>query len=616
VKYALRVFVVTPARALLACASPIGVEPANPKQVHRALTKNALSTGELSVETRNLLRRANLLDLYEADPEVALVSAHELLKDSAPQAERAIVVAALVGLAEASFLHAERSGDQRFFLAAALYAWAYMFSALGEVQPFDARLPLASNLYNRSLTLALLAKHDPDRTGIVVTGGRYELPWGELTIAFDESELQWGARRFVDFASVSDVHVRGMRNRYRSAGLGIAVAASTDSPSREDTEDLLLDDTRVPASVVVVFDDLRRDFESGEFRARLEIHSSESGVFDVDGQHIPLEFDRTASLALMLTETAPWQQELSGFFQGDLAVEEGLKSLGAHQPGRIPVVLVHGTASSVATWANFLNDLLAVDEVRERYEFFFFTYNTGAPIAYSAWRLRNAIDEMLETLDPEGSDAALRRAIVIGHSQGGLLTKMLTVSSGDRFWHMVSDEPFEDLDLPADSRELISGSLFVTPHPAVERVVFIATPHRGSYLAAFGIAKWVGSLVRAPANVVRSFADLVTLNEEATAIRRVDDVTGSVANMSPGSEFLQELVAMPIAPAIQGHSIIATRELTGTKEDWSDGVVEYESAQLSDVESEVVVESGHSCLSHPHVITEAQRILLMHARQP
>ena len=48
------------------------------------------------------------------------------------------------------------------------------------------------------------------------------------------------------------------------------------------------------------------------------------------------------------------------------------------------------------------------------------------------------------------------------------------------------------------------------------------------------------------------------------------------------------------------------------KDEATDGVVAYESAQLDGVDSELVVESGHSCLSHPFVIDEVRRILLMH----
>jgi pimeloyl-ACP methyl ester carboxylesterase len=218
---------------------------------------------------------------------------------------------------------------------------------------------------------------------------------------------------------------------------------------------------------------------------------------------------------------------------------------------------------------------------------------------------------MIATLDPEGADPALRRAVVIGHSQGGLLTKLMTVESGDTFWTRISDRPLADIQISDESRSVIEGALFVEPHRAVERVVFIATPHRGSFLAAYAPARWMGKLVRAPANVVQVLTDVVTSDPDAAAVRRIDDVDGALGNMSPTSPFLKRLVALPISPDIEAHSIIAMKELR-PKDEGSDGVVEYGSAHLEGVESEVVVESGHSCLSHPDVISEVRRILRMH----
>lgn len=46
-------------------------------------------------------------------------------------------------------------------------------------------------------------------------------------------------------------------------------------------------------------------------------------------------------------------------------------------------------------------------------------------------------------LDPDGRDPALRRMVVIGHSQGGPLPKLTVVDSGSRFWDNISGAPFE-----------------------------------------------------------------------------------------------------------------------------------------------------------------------------
>ena len=49
------------------------------------------------------------------------------------------------------------------------------------------------------------------------------------------------------------------------------------------------------------------------------------------------------------------------------------------QPGKIPVVFVHGLASDPLTWAQLENDLRAQPAIFNRYQFWFFRYDTGDP---------------------------------------------------------------------------------------------------------------------------------------------------------------------------------------------------------------------------------------------
>jgi pimeloyl-ACP methyl ester carboxylesterase len=314
----------------------------------------------------------------------------------------------------------------------------------------------------------------------------------------------------------------------------------------------------------------------------------------------------------MLSEVQPWKDEFRAFFQGDLRrSRDGLTALSLHRRGGIPVILVHGTASSSATWANMMNDLMAEPEIRRNYEFWLFTYNSGAPMLYSASLLREAIADTVASLGADRRDPALKRAVVIGHSQGGLLTKLTAVRSEEVFWNRISDVPLESLDMKPATRALIQSAIFVEPSPYVSRVVYIATPHRGSFLLNWGATSILRRLVRAPSTVVRATADLVSQNPESAALRRIDDVQGSLGQMHPASPFLEHLLPLEVVPPVEAHSIIAAKEFLG-KERSSDGVVRYRSAQLDGVQSEVVVQSGHSCLDHPHVIEEVRRILLMH----
>jgi hypothetical protein len=212
-------------------------------------------------------------------------------------------------------------------------------------------------------------------------------------------------------------------------------------------------------------------------------------------------------------------------------------------------------------------------------------------------------------LDPAAQDPALRRMVLIGHSQGGLLVKMQAIESGDLLWNAVSRKPFDQLRLSDETRDLLKRGFFVEPLPEVARVVFVSTPHRGSFLAGRpSIVKLLRWLTVLPRQVAAASAD-IALNRDAL---RSPTTPTAVDNMSPRNPFIKGLQRVPIAPSIAAHSIISVKG-TGPFEDGDDGVVEYRSAHIDGVESELVVRSPHSCQGDPHTMEEVRRILRLHA---
>ena len=165
--------------------------------------------------------------------------------------------------------------------------------------------------------------------------------------------------------------------------------------------------------------------------------------------------------------------------------------LQPYRPGKIPVVLVHGTASSPARWAELINELGGDPRIREQFQIWVFLYDTGNPIGYSAGRLRAALTATVQELDPEGKDPALRRMVVIGHSQGGLLTKLTAIDSGTRFWDRISTKPFDgDPDQSRDPRA--PAAVHVLHAPALRRAGGLrvdAAPRRHHGRAAAGRAR-------------------------------------------------------------------------------------------------------------------------------
>jgi pimeloyl-ACP methyl ester carboxylesterase len=353
---------------------------------------------------------------------------------------------------------------------------------------------------------------------------------------------------------------------------------------------------------------------SGHVQAVLEIDDATSPkTIEIDGRAVPLEIESTAALAYTLAESPVWQQEIKGFLQGAGVLDEKslLVALSPYQPGKIPVVLVHGTASSAGRWAQMLNELGNDPRIHDHFQFWLFSYDTGNPILYSAMRLREALKAAFERLQETAPDPALGRMVVIGHSQGGLLTKLTSVDSGDRFWRSSVRIPLDKLVMPDATRKLIQKMTFVEPLPFVGRLIYIATPQHGSYFAGSRISHGIARFITLPLDVVRVGTDLITFNREALQLTSIGQPSTSVDNMTPGSDFIQALAATSVAPGVATHSIIPVRP-GGPFEDGDDGIVTYKSAHLDDTESELVVVDSHSCQANPHTVEEVRRILLEH----
>jgi pimeloyl-ACP methyl ester carboxylesterase len=260
-------------------------------------------------------------------------------------------------------------------------------------------------------------------------------------------------------------------------------------------------------------------------------------------------------------------------------------------------------------------EVLEADKaLRDRYQFWTFGYSTGDPLPYSAVLLRRDLDEVRGKFDPVHSDRSFDRMVIVGHSVGGLLSKMMVQDSGTRLWRLISERPAEHLTGEKEDCDLFRRALIFKPRPEVRRVVFIATPHRGSRIAQGGLERLGSRLVRLPDPLRASYGRLIARNgAEFFTLRFRNGLPTSIDELEWQSPFLKGLDELALAPAIEAHSVIADQH-DPPRPGGSDGLVPYESAHLESAATETLVSSGHLCQEHPAVIREVQRILLEHGR--
>ncbi|MCI1299638.1 MAG: alpha/beta hydrolase [Acetobacter sp.] len=590
---------------LLSACSPVSVHHLSLVDAYRERTRSALETDRFSNSTYTVLQRQNLLSVWKTQPEKALAS---LRKATQAGFYSENISAQMFALAELNYLLARRHHDPALFMMAALYAYAYLSPDAPEAErpsPYDGHFRQACDLYMLALTEAF---GSPARVGAQV----WTLPVGRLELQANPDDLNWHGHTLTDFRPTARFAVSGLNNIYSEPGLGEPLAAIPQMNAGETSSFQISDKMRVPVSLFMEIDHSREQVLSDHMSGRLVLTASDNAMEHQEDRHqVPLQYDPSTARAISLSESVDWSAEYTGFLNGRYFDDHKRLQLAAiepHRKGRMPVVLVHGTASSAGRWADMINDLLADRDIRKHFEFWLFSYSTGNPIPYSAMQLRESLQEAIHNLGGVEADPALGHVTLIGHSQGGLLSKMLVINTGNRLWDGMVSVPLDSLDLTPKTRDLLQEALFPSAMPEVKNVVFISTPQHGSYLATLSLSRFLGRMITLPFTVTHILNQLV----QADGALRLDMSpwrVASVYGMSPQSRFIRSISAIEVSPDVEAHSIIP---VTGDAPSptASDGVVDYESAHVPYVNSELVVKhSEHSTQSNPVTIAEVRRIL-------
>ena len=288
--------------------------------------------------------------------------------------------------------------------------------------------------------------------------------------------------------------------------------------------------------------------------------------------------------------------------------------LELHDPKRIPVVFVHGVLSDPHIWYQCINAMYADPVLRANYQPWYFLYPTGMAVPNTARRLRESLQEARNQLDPDHNDPGMNEMVLVGHSMGGLLSRMQAIDSGSDLWNAHFKKPPAEMHLSDRARDNLTKSLIFSKEPDVKRLIFIAMPQRGSKLADKGIIYRLSTLIRLPIDSLLLVKEIFTGNPDALN-QQVRDwgvfAFLSGGSLSPKHPYLHALNSKPIP--VPHHSIIG-RVGKQPLELSSDRVVPYTSAHL-DTGTEKIVPHWHSCVQEPDVIEEVLRRLHQHLQE-
>jgi len=298
------------------------------------------------------------------------------------------------------------------------------------------------------------------------------------------------------------------------------------------------------------------------------------------GEDYPLAANFSAGYGMWLAEN---QLDGVGYLNLITRQQEAnlpkLFMLEPYDPDKRVLIMLHGLASSPAAWVNLTNDILNDDKLRENYQVWQIFYPTNLPILENRYQIQQLIETTYQQTDPNGQNIASQNSVIISHSMGGIIARMM----------LSDDNLIDDLDrldeqgaLSASEKrkirdalkqsfgeEQLEKRLKLQALPQVDTAVFLSTPFRGTDYADRWFTRALRRIVYLPVGLVKTITDnLATLaiqgdiaNNPLGALY----LQNGASQLSNKSSFIQLTKDITINDRITYHSIIANNDADITK---------------------------------------------------
>jgi pimeloyl-ACP methyl ester carboxylesterase len=443
-------------------------------------------------------------------------------------------------------------------------------------------------------------------------------------LGLDYADPSWAGLTFTKIEIASDYEDRNIEPVLELPGWGLPVVAVRmygDDEVRPVAEAFFSPINRLTATATIraVHPPGNRQLNWKHVQASLVLHSPlEQGRYiSVSGGEMPLAADFTTPSLVQFSRSGLQALEYEGLLLPEVVQEKASIYLNEpYRPGRIPVLFVHGLWSSPRTWTDMNNGLLADPEIRRNYQFFFALYPTGEPVVESAAILRDKFREIRDTFDPARTDPAWDHAVVVGHSMGGIISRLLVSDSGKEFEEAVFAKPVEQIRMSAENMDYITRRLRFQNVPEMKRAVFIAPVFGGSSFASRPLGRISSALVRIPQTNDTLRREIMRDNPIEViqpSFRRFGGFNG-IDNLEPDNPLILAMRKTRPDPEVRFHLILGDngRLIPRLKGEITDGLVTYSSGHLEGAESELIVKANHYLNHDQPVIEEVGRILHVH----
>ncbi|MFA5494535.1 MAG: alpha/beta fold hydrolase [Porticoccaceae bacterium] len=515
--------------------------------------------------------------------------------------------------------------QQAAWLETIRHAYAYLF--FGDRTPgeraFEDRQTQVRDWYNHAVERAatgLFEMRQQLPAQLQAQSSRDIAGW-VIQLDMGSTRLSRGAAVPAELLPASSLSFRGLRSLYRRDGFGAElVAVMPDQPlavaptqsgrplAGRYAQPLPWSEMPAPSMTILLHPD-GEDLDTvlRTRTARLTVHDPyvESAAM-LHGQPVPLAANFTAGYGLWLSRAGFSRQSLRSLLGREGGIDRPhVYLMQPYDPNRRIIVMLHGLASSPEAWVELANEILGDESLRQHYQIWQVYYPTNMPIAVNHAMIRRALDDTLAHFDPSGQAPASADLVLVGHSMGGVIARLMVSAADQSLIQLAVDRS----QLTPEQIERIGPMLRFEPFPQIGRAIFVAAPHRGTTIAGGRLGRWMAGFIRFPITVLEEITEKLVPNATADSREKLWVIPNSVNNLDKNDPFVRTATDLPISPLVRYHSIVAQVNPRVSLADSDDGLVPYRSAHLPGALSEKIIISGHSVQQNAAAVLEIQRIL-------
>ena len=507
------------------------------------------------------------------------------------------------------------------YYEALVRSWIYLSHYRRFVQ-LDKENYRAWDIYHSSLAKIISSGQASGRLNLQ-KGLLVQTPSGMEWVPIHFNEFAWSNDSFNELIPVGCYHDKNILHQYRGCGLGIPLVAIRKNNCHFPPTNAYFFKQTPFAATAILFPNLQPWKSFAEMSHSPP--SNQTGLILYNPLKVASVKYGDASYRLAADITAPlgalgqqtdWNP-IKEFVrpETDLSLA-GLRMLEPYQPGKLPLLFVHGLFSDPQTYLEMANQIRSRPDLNAQYQIWVFRYPTGGNFFLSAARLRKQLKSLIAECSAQGHDAALQKTVIIGHSLGGLVAKLQVTDSGTILWNRVARVPLEQIIAGPEERHRLAEQFFFTPSPYIKTAIFIATPNEGSPWAKRPVGKVASKMVKYSPDQTTTHRALIEHNPDIFFPTMQRRSPTSIDLMNPDNELLQAIQKLPLAPWVQSYAIAGTGGSVCSRMGPSDGVVTIHSATTPPSCRTFYVDAVHTdILRYDKTINIVSQILRSHATE-